>query len=116
MGSILQDLRYGFRQLRKSLGFTIVAVLSLALGIGATTAVFSVIYAVVLDPYPYAQSDRMIHLTLTTKTTEDWFAGFTAPQYQKIRESASVESAFAQDDWNLTTTGGDVPEDVYAVY
>jgi len=116
MQSLLQDLRYGFRQLRKSPGFTIVAVLSLALGIGATTAVFSVVYAVVLDPYPYAQSDRMIHLTLTTRTTEDWWAGFTGPQYQKIRESPLVESAFAQDDWNLTTTGGDVPEDVQAIY
>ena len=116
MQSLLQDLRYGFRQLRKSPGFTIVAVLSLALGIGATTAVFSVVYAVVLDPYPYAQSDRMIHLTLTTRTTEDWWPGFTGPQYQKIRESPLVESAFAQDDWNLTTTGGDVPEDVQAIY
>src|SRR5215472_7052626 len=116
MQSLLQDLRYGFRQLRKSPVFTVVAVLSLALGIGATTAVFSVVYAVVLDPYPYAQSDRMIHLTLTTRATEDWWPGFTGPQYQKIRESPLVESAFAQDDWNLTTTGGDVPEDVSAIY
>jgi predicted permease len=116
MQTLLQDLRYGFRQLRKSPGFTTVAVLSLALGIGATTAVFSVVYAVVLDPYPYAQSDRMIHLTVTTRTTEDWFPGFTGPQYQKISESPFVESAFAQDDWNLTTTGADVPEDVQAIY
>ena len=116
MQSLLQDLRYGFRQLRKSPGFTLVAVLSLALGIGATTAVFSVVYAVVLDPYPYAESNRMVHLTLTTRQTEDWWAGFTGPQFQKIRESPLVDSAFAQDDWNLTTTGGDLPEDVEAIY
>ena len=116
MQSLLQDLRYGFRQLRKSPGFAVVAILSLALGIGATTAVFSVVYAVVLDPYPYAQSDRMIHLTVATKTTEDWWPGFTGPQYQKIRDLPLVESAFAQDGWNLTTTGADVPEDVLAVY
>jgi predicted permease len=116
MQSLLQDFRYGFRQLRRSPGFSIVAVLSLALGIAATTAVFSVIYAVVIDPYPYAQSDRMVHLTLTTKATEDWWTGFTGPQYQEITRSPLVESAFAQDDWNLTTTGADVPEDVQAIY
>jgi predicted permease len=116
MQSLLQDLCYGFRQLRKSPGFTIVAILSLALGIGATTAVFSVVYAVVLDPYPYAQSDRMIHLTVATKATQDWWPGFTGPQFQAIRDSSLVESAFAQDEWNLTTTGGDVPEDVLAIY
>jgi len=116
MQSVFQDLRYGFRQLRKSPGFSIVAVLSLALGIGATTAVFSVIYAVVVNPYPYVESNRMVHLVLTTTRGEDWWTGFTGPQYQKIRESASVESAFAQDQWNLTTTGGDVPEDVNACY
>ena len=113
---LLQDLRYGFRQLRKSPGFALTAIISLALGIGATTAVFSVIYAVVIDPYPYADSERMIHLTLTTRTTEDWYPGFTGPQFQKIRESPLVESAFAQDQWNLTTTGGELPEDVNAVY
>jgi len=116
MQSLLQDLRYGFRQLRRSPGFAIVAVLSLALGIGATTAVFSVVHAVVFDPYPYAESNRMVHLVVTTKRGEDWWMEFTGPQYQKIRESVSVESAFAQDNWNLTTTGGDLPEDVNALY
>ena len=116
MQSLLQDLRYGFRQLRRSPGFSIVAVLSLALGIGATTAVFSVVYAVVLDPYPYVEVDRMIHPVATTKRGEDWWLSFTGPQYQQIRKSASVESAFAQDEWNLTTTGGDLPEDVNAIY
>ena len=116
MQSLLQDLRYGFRQLRKSPGFTLTAVVSLALGIGATTAVFSVVYAVVLDPYPYVAVDRMIHPVVTTKRGEDWWLSFTGPQYQQIRQSPSVESAFAQDEWSLTTTGGDLPEDVDALY
>src|SRR5664279_4790790 len=116
MQSLLQDLRYSFRQLRQSPGFTFTAIISLALGIGATTAVFSVVYAVMLDPYPYADSDRMVHLTVKTKTGQTRWLGFTGPQFQKIRESPAIESAFAQEDWNLTTTGGELPEDVGAIY
>lgn len=52
MQAVLQDLRFTLRQLRASRGFTTVALLSLALGIGATTAVFSVVYAVLVNPYP----------------------------------------------------------------
>jgi len=116
MQTLLQDLRYGFRQLTKSPGFTFTAIISLALGIGATTAVFSVVYAVLLDPYPYANSGRMIHLIAKTKNGQKRWLGFTGPQYQKLRESKSVESVVAQDEWNLTTTGGELPEDVSAVY
>src|SRR6185312_14861611 len=54
------DIRYGFRALRRNPGFAAVAVLSLALGIGATTAMFSLIYAVLLHPFPYAGADRVM--------------------------------------------------------
>src|SRR6266581_4353672 len=57
--TLLQDLRYGLRQLRRNPGFTAVAVLTLALGIGGTTAIFSVVYGAVLDPGPYADSGRL---------------------------------------------------------
>ncbi len=116
MQTSLQDLRYGLRQLGKSPGFTATAILSLALGIGATTAVFSVVYAVLLDPYPYAGSDRMVHLYAKDKAGVDRWLGLTGPQYQQYRIAHSVESAVAEDQWNLTTTGGDLPEDVSAIY
>jgi len=64
MLTLLQHFRFSQRQLFKNPGFSVTAVISLALGIGATTAVFSVVYAVLMDPYPYAASDRMVHMRL----------------------------------------------------
>jgi predicted permease len=116
MQSLLQDLRYVSRQLAKSRGFTLTAIISLALGIGATTAVFSVVYAVLLDPYPYVASDRMVHFVASTKTDPDWWLEFTGPQYQRLRESPLVESMAAYKGESLTTTGGELPEDVHASY
>jgi len=62
MATFLNDLRFALRQLRKTPGFTLVCVLTLALGIGANTAVFSVMNAVLLKSLPVADPDRVVHL------------------------------------------------------
>jgi putative ABC transport system permease protein len=60
MANLLRDARYGFRLLRRSPGFAAVAILALALGIGANTAIFSVIYSTLLEPMPYPQPDKIV--------------------------------------------------------
>ena len=116
MNQILQDLRYALRQLVKSPGFTLTALASLALGIGATTAVFSVLFAILVNPYPYAAPDRMVHMRLVDHTGNDHGFGLTAGQWQQIRTSPVVEDAVLVAGWNLTVTGQDLPEDLNGVY
>jgi putative ABC transport system permease protein len=116
MHTLFQDVRFSFRQLTKSPGFALTAILSLALGIGATTAVFSVVFAVLMNPYPYAAPDRMAHMRLTDSAGRSRGFGLTGAQWQLIRKSSVVEDAFISDDWNLTVTGHDLPEDVNGVY
>jgi predicted permease len=116
MPSLVSDLRYSARELRKRPGFVLTAVLSLALGIGATSGVFSVIYAVLIDPFPYPGAERIMEPRLKDKAGNDRYSGFNGPQIDQIRQAKSVESAVAMDNWNLTTTDGDLPEDVNTIY
>ena len=71
------DIRYGLRALLRNPGFAAVAVLSLALGIGATTAMFSLIYAVLLHPFPYAGADRIMNPNFILPQHPDVFQWFT---------------------------------------
>ncbi len=116
MESLWSDLRYAWRELRKRPGFALTAILSLALGIGATSAVFSVVYAVLIDPFPYPGSDRLMEIRLRDKAGHDRFAGVNGPQLEQLRQCKSLESVVGMDGWNLTTTDGDVPEDAAGYY
>lgn len=116
MQNLLQDVRFSLRQLVKNPGFSLTAIISLALGIGATTAVFSVVHAILMDPYPYAASDRMVHMRLFNNPEQQSGFGLTGGQWQEIRKASVVEDAFMTNDWSLTVTGHDLPEDVQGVY
>src|SRR6185312_11030625 len=106
------DLRYSARQLIKSPGFTLTAVISLGLGIGAATAVFSVIYAVLVSPYPYPTADRIVRLTTFSVAGSGDPVFLNGAQIQTLRQSPVVESVLAIDNQALMLTGQDLPENV----
>src|SRR5580693_1008570 len=111
-----KDLLFSLRELRKHPGLVVTAVLSLTLGIGATTAVFSVIYALLVNPYPYLGADRMVYLSVLSERGDNRGVGVTGPQYKVLRQAKCIESLAASwGTWNLTTTDEDLPEDVPSV-
>jgi hypothetical protein len=72
--SVVQDIRYGLRQLRRNPAFTFTAVITLGLGIGATTAIFSAVYALLIRPLPYPDSDRLMEI-LDGNPKKGWLGG-----------------------------------------
>jgi predicted permease len=112
------DLRYGLRALRRNPGFAAVAVLSLALGIGATTAMFSLIYAVLLHPFPYAGADRIMNTHFIQAQHPEVFQWFTLSEAQldELRLAAPVDSVLGFMNEHLEITNDGLPEDVSGVY
>ena len=116
MSTFLQDLRYSLRQLFKNPGVSLTAILSLALGIGATVSVFSLIYSVLMNPWPYQGADRIANVALLDKSGEGQGYGLNGPQSRELAKAKSLEYVVAFNGWNLTVTGSDVPEDVQGMY
>jgi predicted permease len=115
MPILLQDLRFALRQIFRNLGFSLTAILSLTLGIGATVAVYSILYDAVLHPWPYAGIDRICDVWITDNAGRDGTWGLTGPQIRQLRQAHAVEDVAAFDFTSQTVTGGDVPEDVNAI-
>ena len=112
MRTLVQDIRYAFRQFLKSPGFAISAILSLMLGIGATTAIFSVVYGVLLDPYPYKDAKRMVHVELRDKNGRGPLLIVNGTQAGEVRKASSVDDVFLQDEKRENLTGEKFPVSV----
>jgi len=112
------DIRYGLRGLRRNPGFAAVAVLSLALGIGATTAMFSLIYAVLLHPFPYADADRITYLFGFNEKHPDGFTFVTLSkaQFDDLRLAGPVDSMLGFNPTGMQITGGAFPEEIAGTY
>src|SRR5271167_1070192 len=106
MQTFWQDLRYGIRMLGKNPGFTTVVVLTLALGIGANTALFSIINGVLLNPLPFEQPDRLV--ALYSRTPEFTHSTISYPNFldwRRDNHSFSAVASFRQENFNLTGMG-----------
>ncbi|HXJ04495.1 MAG TPA: ABC transporter permease [Candidatus Acidoferrum sp.] len=108
--TFLQDARYAMRMLRKNPGFTAVAVLTLALGIGANTAIFSVVYAVLLKPLPYAQPNQLFNVFEVQSQAGVKGTGWSYANFAEVREQnhAFIDMAGSQQH-QLTLTGTGEP-------
>jgi predicted permease len=107
MDTIVQDVRFGLRSLRRTPAFALVAVLTLALGIGATTAIFSVVNAVVLRPLPYAEPDRVVMVWMDNKPMKMAEDIHSWPNYADIKaQKATFQHLAAYAPAGLNVTGG----------
>jgi putative ABC transport system permease protein len=116
METFLREIRNGFRTLTKTPGFTAVAVLTLALGIGANTAIFSVVNAVLLQPLSYPNPDRLVELVWTSADGNNDVASI--PKFNVWRQQTQVFDSVAAYDFagpGINLTGGDRPEQVKGI-
>ncbi|MES2523447.1 MAG: ABC transporter permease [Gemmatimonadota bacterium] len=115
-GSMMGDLRYALRALRRNPGFTAVAVLTLALGIGANTAIFSVVNGVLLRPLPYREPEQLVRLFTAFRVSGESRYSMSQPEFMDYKGLTHVfENAAAYNETGLTLTGNGEPERVRGI-
>ena len=116
MDTLLRDIKYSFRRLQKSPGFTIIVVLTLALGIGANTAIFSVVNGVLLRPLPYREPGRLVTIEHFYPSLNDMRAPVSSHGFRDYRDQTkSFEAVAVETQWGVNLTGTGDPERVPGV-
>jgi putative ABC transport system permease protein len=106
-----RDMRFGVRGLARTPGFTALAVCSLALGIMATTAIYSVLHAVVLDPFPYSDVDRLMSVRVSSPQQRGYRTGYSVDQFLEIAERSTIfEGVIASTISDVLWTGEGDPQ------
>lgn len=125
MNTLIQDMKYGLRMLVKNKGFSIVAILTLALGIGANTAIFSVINALLLRPLPFNEPERIVAIRSADLSTEGGFGSISYPDFfdwqaqaQTIEKMAAYDSksfTLYSDTESVRLSGATVSSDLFSI-
>ena len=117
MSTLLQDLRYAARTLRRSPGFALVVIVSLALGIGANSLIYSVVDGIIFRPFPYPDADRLMSIGVTyprTNGERQFIEAISPPEYSDLRAGTrTLDRYFAFDLGNRNISGGDQPERLF---
>jgi len=108
--TLLQDLRYALRLLAKSPGFAAVAILTMALSIGATTAIFSVVDAALLRPLPYPQPEQLVRIEDDLMGTGARNVGMSVPEWKDFERSGIFQYVSPVDISSVNLTGSSQPE------
>lgn len=112
--TLCQDIRYAARMLRKNPGFAAVAVLTLALGIGANTAIFSIVHALLLRPLPYPDGDRIVRISAAQRQKNADHLPLSAPDFVDLeKENRVFEATAAYRGWPFIITGSGEPVKVF---
>lgn len=119
MGTLGQDLRFALRNLRKAPGFAIVAMLTLALGIGASTAIFSVVDNILMEPFPYQDAQRYtgVHIHDTERNEPGGRAGFSGPEFlDYVEQNHIFDRVIANDDTDVLYRAGEGTLRFHGIY
>src|SRR5437016_10772084 len=110
MGTLGQDIRYALRNLRKAPGFAVVAIITLALGIGASTAIFSVIDNILMEPFPYPDAQRFMSVQIhdAERTEPGGRAGFSGPEFiDYVEQNHVFDRVIANDNTDVLYRSGE---------
>src|SRR6185312_12372141 len=117
MESLLRDIRHGARALARTPGFSVIVIVVMALGIGATVALFTIVHSVLLKPLPLPGIDRLVNAyeaDTVLKFQDNWVAGGTFQSWRQDNHTFQQIALITDDEYNLSSSNGQLPERIHA--